>query len=487
LIVIGAAVTETMRPFEMLIVGLLVLGGLWSLVRGSRGRAVLFLCCGLGILALIGHVVFEGMHWQMAPAYLGVLIFAAVLLPARRRLSRIAGASGMLLLAVASCVFSAILPMFPLPRPTGSLAIGTRVMYLADPSRVEDAPGSGGGKRELMIQAWYPAEASRQPYAAYRRRIETTRLSSYQSVLWTHSRWEAPVAQRGDAFPVILFNPSWNGRRTQNTFLAEELASHGFVVVGIDHTYNSGPVGFPDGRVVDFVHTRDMEDFGSSSLERVNAIGDKEVEKEAADDVFVLNQLEEMNGEPASPFYRRLDTNNAGAFGHSFGGSASAEASYRDARIRSVLDMDGSIFGEVREKGLNKPFLFMTGDVELCTPAELDKLNKADRIDAEIYITDMAMFRKYGGYRIFLHGTSHEAFTDRALFSPLRSLSGAGTLDPRQEVFILRQYVLAFFEKTLRHEDPPLLRSAKSPFAEISMQIDPPSVDGETTMGAGAK
>ena len=79
---------------------------------------------------------------------------------------------------------------------------------------------------------------------------ETTPLSSYQSVLWTHARLEGPIASHGHPFPVLLFNPAWTGRRTQNTFLAEELASHGYIVAGIDHTYNSGPVAFPDGRVV---------------------------------------------------------------------------------------------------------------------------------------------------------------------------------------------------------------------------------------------
>ena len=39
-----------------------------------------------------------------------------------------------------------------------------------------------------------------------------------------------------DRFPVLIFAPSWTGRRNQNTVQAEELASHGFVVVGIETT-----------------------------------------------------------------------------------------------------------------------------------------------------------------------------------------------------------------------------------------------------------
>ena len=104
--------------------------------------------------------------------------------------------------------------------------------------------------REIMVQIWYPAIPDHQPLASYRRRRETTLLSSYMAVLKTHSYKDAAVATNGAPFPVLLFNPAWAGHRTQNTYQVEDLASHGFIVVGVDHTYNSGPVAFPDGRVI---------------------------------------------------------------------------------------------------------------------------------------------------------------------------------------------------------------------------------------------
>ncbi len=64
----------------------------------------------------------------------------------------------------------------------------------------------------------------------------------------------APMRQSHSEVPpffVLLFNHGWAGRRTQDTFLTEDLASHGYVVAAIDHTYNSVRVALPGDRIVD--------------------------------------------------------------------------------------------------------------------------------------------------------------------------------------------------------------------------------------------
>ncbi|HEV2273625.1 MAG TPA: hypothetical protein VGR96_05635 [Acidobacteriaceae bacterium] len=459
-----------MRFFEIAITGLLVAAAVWRLAAGAASRPVLAVFLGLNLAALVMHAAFEGVHWQMAPAYLGVLLLAGLFF-FERPLGQIpaAGAWAMIALALSSSFLSAILPMFRLPQPTGPFPLGTRLVYLVDQSREEDAAPGKGRKRELMVQIWYPAGPSRNGYAPYRRRQETTLLSSYQSVLATHARQNAPVAQDGAPFPVLLFNPSWNGRRTQNTYLVEDLASHGFIVVAIDHTYNSGPIAFPDGRVVQFVPVPEMQNFSNTTIERVNAIAQKEVEKQARDDIFVLDQLEAMGQDPKSPFYGHLDTSRAGALGHSIGGAVAAEACSYDPRIRAALDLDGSLFATVQKQGLDKPFMFIEEDFQGYTPEEMARLSPADRINAEMNESDTAAFEKYGGYRIYLQGSTHVSFTDKVLFSPLKALSGRGTIRPRREVFIVRAYALAFFDQVLKEEKSQLLSGEKSSFPEARL------------------
>jgi predicted dienelactone hydrolase len=459
-----------MRTFELVSVALILIGALWSLV--SRERVVLTLLLGLTLIALVLHLTLEGAHWQMAPAYLAAGLLLMMVIAKKPAAARRNVASwAMIVLSFGTVCLSGVLPMFRLPKPTGPDAIGTRIVHLVDTDRVEEHDTSR--KRELIIQIWYPAARSRNPYAPYRRREETTLLSSYQSVLRTHSRLNAPVLAKG-AFPVLLFNPAWNGRRTQNTYQAEDLASHGYVVVAIDHPYNSEPVAMPGGRVIHAVPVPEM-DFSKNTLQTIEAAAAKELATQTSDTIFVLNQLQAMNVDPESPFYGRLDTNNVGAFGHSFGGAVAAQACYDDPRIRAALDMDGSLWGKVQKTGLPKPFMFMTGDAApTYTAEERSRFENFQRVDAALDDSDKAMFQKFGGYRVYIHGSSHFGFTDKAIYSPFKSLSDGGDIRPRREFSIVRQYALAFFDQTLRGKSSPLLNRELSQFPEAASQFFSP-------------
>jgi dienelactone hydrolase len=262
--------------------------------------------------------------------------------------------------------------------------------------------------------------------------------------------------------------------------LVEDLASHGFVVAGIDHTYNSEPVAFPDGRVVSSILVKEMN-FAENSPETVKAAAEREQIKETADDIFVLDRLEAMSNNPKSGFYGRFDTDDSGAFGHSFGGSVSAQAAYRDPRIHAALDLDGSLFGEVQRNGLKKPFMFIEEDTlpPSARPSalELSKLGNAARVDVALDEGDDSMFQKSDGFRIRLHGSTHASFTDRTLFSPIHSLSDAGRIAPRREYFIIRSYAAAFFQEALQGKPSPLLDSGTSPFPEASFERNRPATE----------
>ena len=199
-----------------------------------RGALMWQYCCWLpcGLVA----------YWQLIPLYAGRdvdVVRADRMRRERPRWLRATLATVVTALLLMTAGFTYVLPMFALPKPTGPYAIGTRIEPLVDPVRMETHVAGSAKPREIMVQIWYPATPHHQRLASYRRRRETTLLSSYMAVLKTHSYKNAAVATNGAPFPVLLFNPAWGGERTQNTYQVEDLASHGFIVVGIDHTYNS--------------------------------------------------------------------------------------------------------------------------------------------------------------------------------------------------------------------------------------------------------
>lgn len=441
-----------MRSLEIILafLGLILITYLYS--PRLLGGKVFVLVLLIFIFSLCVHAVWEGLHWQLIPLYgcLPILVVAFVYqqeLPFWLfRCCAIVCTS----LLLSACAFSIVLPMFHLPKPTGSYKVGTRILHLVDTSRAEIHSPASSGYRELMVQIWYPAECPCGPLASYRRRIETTLLSSYMSVLRTHSHLDASIAKRGAPFPVLLFNPAWKNSRTQNIFQFEDLASHGYAVASIDHTYNSQPVAFPDGRRITAQDLPEIGDFARLTWQQVEDLGEKELAYQVADDLFVLDALGELSRDSESDFFERLDTENTGVFGHSFGGAVAMESCRKDPRIRAAINMDGWFFGDVAQYGLAKPLFIMSDDSPLPSQEALASSDIARRLRAKWIQRDMQYiaetFEQFGGYSMTILGSSHMVFSDRASYSPFRGLNESGGVDSRLAHQIIESYTLAFFE-----------------------------------------
>lgn len=463
-----------MRVFELTATLLVLLFGVASLVSRNLPRWITGLFAAALVAVLIVHIVHEGMHWQIIPVYFASLwILFVLLVPARG--SRWSGVL-CLLLALATGAVSWVLPMFRLPKPTGPYAIGTRLFYMVDTSRPDEHGFSPSKHRELMVQVWYPAVAEGK-LAVYRRRSETTLLSSYQSVLRTDSYTDAPISSAKAVYPLLIFNPAWTGQRTQSTFLMQELASHGYIVASVDHTYYSGEVAFPDGRVMDSRYAPELANFDHSNADEQRALANGFVSTLTQDDVFVLNQLEAYNRDPRNPLYGRLDMSRVAALGHSIGGATAQEFAYRDPRVRAALNLDGWTLGEIARAGLQKPWMLIyEGNYdEKQIPPPAPNASESDKqywlMNQEDIAAVDASLKRYGGYRLFIDGTSHWNFSDKAIYSPLRKLSTGGDIDPRLAYRIVDRYALVFFEQVFDGKQHPILNqtSGVSPSARLEI------------------
>lgn len=465
-----------MRLPDLCLTALVVAAAACLPVKRLRGLARLLAL--FAAAATAAELIVEGPYWQLYPVFAAaVVVLAVAWLPRTGTALRVAVAVLVLGLAGGSILCLALLPMFRLPKPTGPYPVGTALLYMRDTSRMEDAGGPPNTPRELMVQLWYPAEASSKPFARYRRRRETDFVSSYQTAIRTNSRLEAPVAQRGAPFPVILLNHAWHGRRTHDTFLAEDLASHGYVVAAIDHTYNAMVVAFPDGRIIAGHPAADIDDPDHSTAARVQAIWNRELVKWTADQRFVLNELERLDRSAGSPWYGRLNTNVAGAVGHSFGGAASTDICDSDRRVRGSVNMDGWSFQAIRDRGPGQPLMMMVAEPANFSRADFAamvagrKTPPAASVEDSLDESDMAnvltSMRKYGGYLLVVPGAEHNDFTDQELVSPFSMISFHGTVPAAQMETIVRSYVLAFLDRAVRGEDPALLQGESSPFRHV--------------------
>ena len=141
-----------------------------------------------------------------------------------------------------------------LPAPTGPGPACTTSLHLKDASR-PDPWAAGASARELMVSLWYPAAPGGGRRARYMTPAEsglqltsrgiTTIPPDTLSTVRTNAAVDATPAGRPGALPLVVLSPGFTHPRSALTALAEDLASHGYVVAGIDHTYESFATACP--------------------------------------------------------------------------------------------------------------------------------------------------------------------------------------------------------------------------------------------------
>lgn len=146
---------------------------------------------------------------------------------------------------------------YSLPALTGQYQVGTQEIHLVDQARQD--PWKPDRKREMMINVWYPAKdteryprqswLSEGPQEALDKLVEAAGVpkgSVDGTAMKTSGHVGAP--RQGGKWPVVLYSPGLGGQRAMGTVLVQDLASHGYVVVTMDHTFET-TVEFPGGRI----------------------------------------------------------------------------------------------------------------------------------------------------------------------------------------------------------------------------------------------
>ena len=223
-----------------------------------------------------------------------------------------------------------------LPQPSGSRAVGRTLFDWTDTSRPEPFATQGQPNRELAVWLWYPAAlpAGAQP-APYLPRAWADAVGRSQGIAWQDPNSihataiaDAPFAPTPTAYPVLLLSPGMGRTPADYSALAEDLASHGYVVAGITPTYSADVTVLGDGRIIKSVPAAKLESTTDTTAgNRLLAVWRDDIE-------FVLGRLAIEASDPGSKLYHRLDTTRVGMLGHSFGGAAAAECLPRRAALR---------------------------------------------------------------------------------------------------------------------------------------------------------
>lgn len=319
-----------------------------------------------------------------------------------------------------------IFPQFKQPVITGNYEIATAKYTWTDNNRVEEFSESGEN-RALTVEFWYPKEADK-------------------------------------TYPLVVFSHGAFGFSGSNYSMFAELASNGYVVASIGHTYHAFYTTDTNGKltIVD-------SSFINRAIE-ISSVNDTQHEEEIYyttsqwmklridDENFVINTiLGECKSNNKDILFSHIDTTKIGLIGHSLGGATSAQVGRERSDISAVIVLDGTMLGEEIEFNNNAVVLNSTPyPVPLLNIYAEDHYTNSKELVGDKYNNFYASKNAICAYETVFKNAGHLDFTDLPLFSPmLAKMLGVGTIDKRYCIETMNKVVLEFFNSYLKDAGEP--------------------------------
>lgn len=407
-----------MNSLDILILVILVITTCYVIFSTDRANGVLTISISLLVLLTLIQFFWKGFCWQYIPAYLQIcfLIITVYLNSASyRRLQHIS----LGLLLIASLIpWTIFLPVPTLAEPLGKYVVGTQVFRWIDSARTEQITKDPFDKRNVIVQAWYPAQEDvKGSHSLYLDGLPNlppkvgpipSFLLEHYDQIDTYAVANATPLKAQRKWPVVLFLPGYGAARAFYTSLAVGLASHGYVIFCLDHPYEAAITQLANGKLATTI-----ENFQPDAPNRLGFMKNR-LDIRVADVQFILNQLEKKNSS-TNTFFTLLDLNRIGITGHSLGGATGAAAMAHDSRIKAAVNIDGTLYGGLPKSTGYRPFLLVESNK--------GEIGRFARYEAG----NQLLFNQFGGgYRYELVEADHYSFTDVPLLlaPPARLLAG---------------------------------------------------------------
>ena len=348
------------------------------------------------------------------------------------------------------------------PDPTGAFTVGRMTLRWQDAARHETLGPAPGGPRQVVVAAWYPAVAGSGTETAYFPGLSAVatdlELSGEVSALEVKAmpyvrsseRLDAQLDVSGAPYPVVILSP---GNGTDVEFydaVAGDLASHGYIVLGMNHPYDVAAVALADGTVARFAAGWEAQQASPPG----RFVAQRIVER-ARDVMYLVDRIARADHGFPPERLSSMDAAHIGIMGHSLGGITAAEACRRDGRLDACLNIDGQQAGG--------PFS--------TNPAVGPSWQAFMFLTKETVINSLMQERlaaiSGGSWRVVVAGARHDSFTDGPLLIPVPFPTRADRVTAT-----VRKYVVAFFDQTLHGQPSPILQQS-STNADVTVEAHP--------------
>ena len=372
--------------------------------------------------------------------------------------------------------------------PSGPYAVGTEIFNWVDKERIEVFTGDNTTHRKLVVQLWYPTDATSKfrPYAheflsLWKEGLRKTGFPEEDihqiDSIKSYEILNASVLKKESSWPIIFFSHGYASHRFAYSSFVQELASHGYIVVGIGHTYYTHSTRFLDGEII----YADAECTSLNNL--IEESSSQQQQNTWVQDVdFVISQLKLLN--KTEKFLNSFDFMAIGAAGHSFGGSTAIQLARSKDYVKAAVNLDGALFGAHAAEGFNKPIMFLLGEktIEQFKKYSDDELarywgkpKKLLTILREKFIEHIHnLIKKMSSqvYYLVMDNADHGAFSDWVLLKDLPLYKNnktiynmeyeTGLVNGPETIRKINGYLVAFFDRYLKNKKEIVLNDIKS-------------------------
>ncbi|HOG46505.1 MAG TPA: alpha/beta hydrolase [Anaerolineae bacterium] len=328
--------------------------------------------------------------------------------------------AGMTALIFVVTLPAIIFPQYSPLEPTGQYRVATASYTYTDTNRIETYTNTGD-YRKLNVELWYPDDA-------------------------------------GGTYPLIVFSHGSLGTKTSNETLYTELASHGYVVCSIDHTYQCFFTTGEDGHTAflnpDFMQEL-MAELNGSDRQFSHACYQKWMGIRMGDIDCVLDHiLSEARDSAADRAYRLVDTARIGVMGHSLGGSAALGIGRARPDIGAVMALESPFMYDI-EGVENGEFAFTDAPYPVPVLNVYSDDSWGHLGEWPQYAENHALLAgtNPAAFNVHIGGVGHLSLTDLSLASPIltRLLNGhASTTGAADCLEAINRACLRFFDCYLK-------------------------------------
>jgi predicted dienelactone hydrolase len=355
---------------------------------------------------------------------------------------------------------------YDLPKPTGVYCVGTRTHHLIDHSRNEPHLENIHARREIMLQIWYPCKSPEKPQTyphlqksvpflkqkiVQEYRIPEFLLNYAMGTLQCHAVPNADPLELNKKFPLVFFSHGLTGLVDLNSVHIENLVSHGYIVVGISHTYDNLVTIFPNGRIAQLWKgaRRTPQEYAATM-------------KICSEDLnFVMDCL------PTLPLFETFDLERIGFFGFCGGGILGTRECQTTTTIKALINMDGwnPVIQECCAIPPAIPTLLFRHDSAIQLPDEIS--------DTRNFIPLFNCMKK-DTYLVSIKGSQHRDFSDipfikeASLDFYTRYFKTNTPIRASRISTIINEYIVAFFDTYLKGLETTVLKN-KPKYPEVTL------------------